>query len=64
MKYTKSFKGRSYGFQDLKTLLAKASPLRSADRMAGIAADSELERAQGGLHHFLPNRNIFRVFIA
>jgi len=61
MKYTKSFKGRSYGFQNLKTLLAKASPLRSADR---IAADSELERAQGGLHHFLPNRNIFRVFIA
>ena len=45
MKYTKSFKGRSYGFQDLKTLLAKASPLRSADQMAGIAADSELERA-------------------
>jgi ethanolamine ammonia-lyase large subunit len=45
MKYTKSFKGRSYCFRDLKTLLAKASPLRSADQMAGLAADSELERA-------------------
>ena len=45
MKYTCSFKGRGYGFHDLKSLLAKASPLRSADQMAGIAAESELERA-------------------
>src|SRR5271169_1707534 len=45
MKYTKTFKGRSYSFQDLKTLLAKASPLRSADTLAGIAATSEEERA-------------------
>ncbi|MSN25105.1 MAG: ethanolamine ammonia-lyase subunit EutB [Geobacter sp.] len=45
MEYTKSFKGRSYGFADLKTVLAKASPLRSADELAGIAAVSEEERA-------------------
>jgi len=45
MKYTKTFKGRSYSFKDLKTLLAKASPLRSADELAGIAAASEEERA-------------------
>jgi ethanolamine ammonia-lyase large subunit len=45
MNYTRSFKGRSYDFLDLKTLLAKASPLRSADQLAGIAAASEEERA-------------------
>jgi ethanolamine ammonia-lyase large subunit len=45
MHYTGTFKGRSYGFNDLKTLLAKASPLRSADELAGIAAASEEERA-------------------
>jgi len=45
MKYTKTFKGRSYNFKNLKTLLAKASPLRSADELAGIAAASEEERA-------------------
>ena len=35
---------RRYTFADLKTLLAKASPLRSDDRLAGIAADSGEER--------------------
>src|SRR6185369_15727254 len=45
MKYTKSYKGRGYGFADLKDVLAKASPLRSADELAGIAAASETERA-------------------
>ena len=45
MKYTVNYKGRSYAFGDLKTLLAKASPLRSADELAGIAAASEEERA-------------------
>jgi len=45
MKYTRTFKGRSYSFADLKTVLAKASPLRSADQLAGIAAESEQERA-------------------
>ena len=45
MKYTRNFKGHSYNFRDLKTLLATASPLRSADELAGIAAASETERA-------------------
>jgi ethanolamine ammonia-lyase large subunit len=45
LKYTGNFKGYSYNFHDLKTVLAKASPLRSADQLAGIAADSEQERA-------------------
>jgi ethanolamine ammonia-lyase large subunit len=37
-------RNRSYSFRDLKVLLAKASPLRSADQLAGVAADSEEER--------------------
>ncbi len=45
MNYTRTFKGRSYDFKDLKSLLAKASPRRSADELAGIAAASEEERA-------------------
>ena len=35
---------RRYAFADLKTLLAKASPPRSGDRLAGLAADSGEER--------------------
>lgn len=34
----------TYRFQDLKTLLAKASPQRSGDVLAGLAADSDEER--------------------
>jgi ethanolamine ammonia-lyase large subunit len=45
MKYAKTFKGRSYRFKNLKALLAKASPLRSADELARVAASSEEERA-------------------
>ncbi|HBA89669.1 MAG TPA: ethanolamine ammonia lyase large subunit [Geobacter sp.] len=45
MKFRKNFKGRGYGFDGLKSLLAKASPLRAADELAGIAASSEEERA-------------------
>jgi ethanolamine ammonia-lyase large subunit len=45
MKYTKTFKGRNYSFNNLRSLLAKASPLRSADELAGIASVSEEERA-------------------
>ncbi len=33
-----------YAFADLKTLLAKASPLRSGDRLAGLAAQTGEER--------------------
>jgi ethanolamine ammonia-lyase large subunit len=35
----------TYRFKDLKTLLAKATSVRSGDVLAGIAATSELERA-------------------
>ena len=49
-----------YAFADLKTLLAKASPLRSGDALAGVAAHSAEERvaaqmalADVPLAHFL-----------
>jgi ethanolamine ammonia-lyase large subunit len=45
MKYSASLRGRSFGFRDLRTLMAKASPLRAADQLAGLAAESEAERA-------------------
>jgi ethanolamine ammonia-lyase large subunit len=35
---------RRYRFSDLKTLMAQASPARSGDRLAGLAADSEEQR--------------------
>ncbi|MGH9528347.1 MAG: ethanolamine ammonia-lyase subunit EutB, partial [Terriglobales bacterium] len=36
--------GVTYTFRDLKDLLAKATPLRSGDELAGIAAASSVER--------------------
>ncbi len=39
MVYAHSSGGRSYRFPDLKTLLAKASPARSGDALAGVAAE-------------------------
>jgi ethanolamine ammonia-lyase large subunit len=36
---------QTYGFHDLKDLMAKATPLRSGDVLAGVAADSAQERA-------------------
>ncbi len=33
-----------YAFADLRTLLARASPLRSGDQLAGVAADTAQER--------------------
>lgn len=44
MTLSSSFRGSRYTFPDLKTLLAKASPLRSGDELAGIAAASAEER--------------------
>src|ERR1700709_2420216 len=35
---------RVYRFPDLKSLMAKATPARSGDRLAGLAAGSEEER--------------------
>jgi ethanolamine ammonia-lyase large subunit len=42
--YSATIGTRRYVFPDLKSLLAKASPLRSGDRLAGIAAESGEER--------------------
>jgi ethanolamine ammonia-lyase large subunit len=43
--FSHTIRGRTYRFDSLKAVLAKASPLRSGDTLAGIAADSDLERA-------------------
>jgi len=42
--YNHTIGARRYTFADLKTLLAKATPLRSGDQLAGLAADSDEER--------------------
>jgi ethanolamine ammonia-lyase large subunit len=45
MGYSVTIGGCTRSFGDLKTLLAKASPARSGDALAGIAAENEEERA-------------------
>ena len=45
MPYSVTAGGRTASFGDLKTLLAKATPARSGDALAGIAAENEEERA-------------------
>src|SRR6266540_2309071 len=42
--YSATIGNRRYAFADLATLLAKASPLRSGDLLAGIAAENGEER--------------------
>lgn len=42
--YSTTIHQKSYTFKDLKEVLAKASPLRSGDQLAGIAARSLTER--------------------
>ena len=44
MAYRNNVDGVTYQFDDLRTLLAKASPERSGDQLAGLAADSAVER--------------------
>jgi len=44
MAYKTTIRNKNYVFDDLKTLLAKASPYRSGDALAGLAADSYEER--------------------
>ncbi len=44
MSYTHTLAGQVWRFADLRTLLAKASPLRSGDVLAGLAAGSAVER--------------------
>ncbi len=42
--YKTTVRGTRYTFGDLKTLMAKATPLRSGDCLAGVAAQSAAER--------------------
>ena len=60
MTFKTTLNQHSYQFADLKTVLAKASPFRSGDALAGIAAADALERvaaqivlADLPLSHFL-----------
>ncbi|HYP57099.1 MAG TPA: ethanolamine ammonia-lyase subunit EutB [Beijerinckia sp.] len=44
MPHTCDISGTRYTFPDLRTLLARASPARAGDRLAGLAAASDEER--------------------
>ena len=44
MGFAHTLDGTTYSFPDLKALLAKASPRRSGDELAGIAAETRAER--------------------
>jgi ethanolamine ammonia-lyase large subunit len=44
MSYAHTLAGTRYVFDDLRTLLARATPFRSGDALAGIAATSAAER--------------------
>ncbi|QYA25978.1 ethanolamine ammonia-lyase subunit EutB [Gramella sp. MT6] len=44
MAYKFTLRGKSYVFKDLKTVMAKATPERSGDAIAGIAAEDNKER--------------------
>src|SRR5690348_5186734 len=44
MAYAHTLAGTRYAFADLRTLLARATPFRSGDALAGIAAGSAAER--------------------
>ncbi|MFZ3083596.1 ethanolamine ammonia-lyase subunit EutB [Rhodoferax ferrireducens] len=44
-QYTHSVGAKTYSFRDLKDLMAKATPERSGDLLAGVAAHSAQERA-------------------
>ncbi|MGV9823734.1 ethanolamine ammonia-lyase subunit EutB [Nocardia xishanensis] len=44
-RYTQRIGGVTYTFDGLVDLLAKATPLRSGDQLAGCAADTDAERA-------------------
>ena len=44
MRYQHTIHGVTYSFDDLRTLLARASPTRSGDELAGVAASNATER--------------------
>ena len=43
--YRVTLRGTTFAFPDLRTLLARATPLRSGDELAGLAAASAVERS-------------------
>ncbi|MGZ8178224.1 ethanolamine ammonia-lyase subunit EutB [Williamsia sp. SKLECPSW1] len=45
MRFTQSLAGTTYEFDGLVDLMAKATPTRSGDELAGCAAESDAERA-------------------
>ena len=47
MRLRRTIREVTYHFEDLRDLLAKASPYRSGDELAGIAAESGEQRARG-----------------
>jgi ethanolamine ammonia-lyase large subunit len=49
MPYRHTIRGKTYAFDFLRDLLAKASPLRSGDQLAGIAAATQEERVAARL---------------
>jgi ethanolamine ammonia-lyase large subunit len=49
MPYRHTIRHQTYAFTDLKTLLARASPLRSGDVLAGVAAATYEERVAAQL---------------
>ena len=49
MGYKVSLGLQTYQFSDLKTVMAKASPLRSGDCLSGVAALSNEERVAAAL---------------
>ncbi|ALN75218.1 ethanolamine ammonia-lyase subunit EutB [Aureimonas sp. AU20] len=44
MAYSTTIGGTRFGFEDLRTLMARATPERSGDQLAGIAASGPVER--------------------
>src|SRR5947209_12384302 len=44
-RYSTTVAGRGYRFADLREVMAKATPLRSGDCLAGVAAADARERA-------------------
>src|SRR5262245_38809419 len=43
-RYSITLRNRAYTFADLREVMAKATPLRSGDSLAGLAAESDAER--------------------
>lgn len=62
--YTHTLRGETYRFASLKALMAKATPVRSGDQLAGIAAETltEMSAAQYALAE-LPLKTFLSEFV-